>query len=157
MQLVKQMVNESNTMDRQIDAEVVLMELGPAPLYLMCMVTLYICTAVLHPSEMTNIVHGIWYFLCLPSGQLFLQICQKQEPDLTGISVQWHLIHQFYHTLYTNHWFKVVWHLKKHLHTHSGGKPHSCNICWRTTAQTFPHWHLFQRSKQWQLVSGLPI
>ena len=74
MQLVKQMVNESNTMDRQIDAEVVLMELGPAPLYLMCMVTLYICTAVLHPSEMTNIVHGIWYFLCLPTGSLLLTI-----------------------------------------------------------------------------------
>ena len=47
---------------------------SPAPLYLICMVTLYFCTALLHPSEATNIVHGIWYFLCLPSGSLLLAI-----------------------------------------------------------------------------------
>ena len=37
-------------------------------------VTLFILTALLHPSEATNLVHGIWYFLALPSGSLLLQI-----------------------------------------------------------------------------------
>ena len=46
----------------------------PAPLYLMTMVALYILTALLHPSEAANIVHGIWYLLCLPSGSLLLAI-----------------------------------------------------------------------------------
>ena len=74
VELVKKLVNESTSINRKIDAEVVVVELGPAPLYLMCMVTLYICTALLHPSEFTNLVHGIWYFLCLPSGSLLLTI-----------------------------------------------------------------------------------
>jgi chitin synthase len=57
-----------------LDFQTILNVISPASLYLMVMVALYIFTALLHPSEFFNLIHGLWYFLCLPSGSLLLQI-----------------------------------------------------------------------------------
>ena len=55
-------------------SETVLTKLSPASIYLAAMTGIYIMTAILHPSEVVNLFHGIWYFLCLPTGSLLLII-----------------------------------------------------------------------------------
>ena len=41
---------------------------------LLFMCGLFSATAILHGLEGTNLIHGLWYLLCLPSGYLFLTI-----------------------------------------------------------------------------------
>jgi hypothetical protein len=43
-------------------------------LYLGAMVGMFILAGLFHPNEAFDLVHGIWYLLCLPGGYLFLTI-----------------------------------------------------------------------------------
>ncbi|KAK3570402.1 hypothetical protein QTP86_019282, partial [Hemibagrus guttatus] len=46
----------------------------PSGLFLISMTLLYIITAALHPQEFSLVIHGVLYFLCIPSGYLLLSI-----------------------------------------------------------------------------------
>ncbi|XP_052437793.1 chitin synthase chs-1-like [Carassius gibelio] len=48
--------------------------LTPSGLFLIGMVVLYIITAALHPQEFSQVIYGLLYFLCIPSGYLLLVI-----------------------------------------------------------------------------------
>eukprot|EP00794_Sanderia_malayensis_P016163 gene16163-17786_t len=55
-------------------ADVSTLRLAPSTLYLLFLLCLFTITALLHGLEGLNLVHGIWYLICLPSGYLFLTI-----------------------------------------------------------------------------------
>ena len=46
----------------------------PATWYLLSICGIFISTAILHGTEGWQLIHGIWYFLCLPSGFVLLTI-----------------------------------------------------------------------------------
>ncbi|XP_058244308.1 chitin synthase chs-2-like isoform X1 [Hemibagrus wyckioides] len=46
----------------------------PSGLFLISMTLLYLITAALHPQEFSLLIHGVLYFLCIPSGYLLLSI-----------------------------------------------------------------------------------
>ena len=46
----------------------------PATWYLLSIIGIFVCTAILHGTESWQLIHGIWYFLCLPSGFVLLTI-----------------------------------------------------------------------------------
>ncbi|XP_074522635.1 chitin synthase 1 [Halichoeres trimaculatus] len=46
----------------------------PTGLFLISMAIMYLVTALLHPEEFGNIVYGLMYFICIPSGYLLLAI-----------------------------------------------------------------------------------
>jgi len=50
------------------------LKLSPSTIYLLFMCFLFCATALLHGAEGLNLIHGLWYLLCLPSGYLFLMI-----------------------------------------------------------------------------------
>ncbi|CAH1243309.1 RS1 [Branchiostoma lanceolatum] len=43
-------------------------------LYFLCLIGIFIVTALVHPSEFYCVLHGIWYLFCLPGGYLILMI-----------------------------------------------------------------------------------
>ena len=47
---------------------------GVSSLYLGGLIAIFVVSALLHPREVTCLFHGIWYFLCLPSGYLLLTV-----------------------------------------------------------------------------------
>nr|XP_054588166.1 chitin synthase 1 [Nothobranchius furzeri] len=48
--------------------------LTPTGVFLVSMAIMYLVTAVLHPEEMSLIIYGLMYFICIPSGYLLLTI-----------------------------------------------------------------------------------
>ncbi|KAK1890823.1 Chitin synthase chs-1 [Dissostichus eleginoides] len=48
--------------------------LTPTGLFLVSMTLMYAVTAILHPEEWGNIIYGLMYFICIPSGYLLLTI-----------------------------------------------------------------------------------
>ncbi|XP_029000538.1 chitin synthase 1 isoform X1 [Betta splendens] len=46
----------------------------PTGLFLVSMAIMYFVTAILHPEEFGNIIYGLMYFICIPSGYLLLTI-----------------------------------------------------------------------------------
>ncbi|XP_073706289.1 chitin synthase chs-2-like [Garra rufa] len=48
--------------------------LTPSGLFLIGMGALYLITAALHPQELSLVIYGLLYFLCIPSGYLLLVI-----------------------------------------------------------------------------------
>ena len=42
--------------------------------YLGLMVALFLITGILHLGEFLFLLHGLWFFLCLPAGYLILMI-----------------------------------------------------------------------------------
>ncbi|XP_060733731.1 chitin synthase chs-2-like [Tachysurus vachellii] len=46
----------------------------PSGLFLISMTLLYLITAALHPQELSLLIYGVLYFLCIPSGYLLLSI-----------------------------------------------------------------------------------
>lgn len=46
----------------------------PSGLFLISMTLLYLITAALHPQEISLVIYGVLYFLCIPSGYLLLSI-----------------------------------------------------------------------------------
>ncbi|GAA6101692.1 chitin synthase chs-1-like [Tachysurus ichikawai] len=46
----------------------------PSGLFLISMTLLYLITAALHPQELSVLIYGVLYFLCIPSGYLLLSI-----------------------------------------------------------------------------------
>eukprot|EP00794_Sanderia_malayensis_P016164 gene16164-17787_t len=59
---------------RKQSADVSKLNLSPSTLYLMFLIAMFFASALLHGLEGLNLVHGIWYLICLPSGYLFLTI-----------------------------------------------------------------------------------
>ncbi|XP_078574100.1 uncharacterized protein LOC144860632 isoform X1 [Branchiostoma floridae x Branchiostoma japonicum] len=43
-------------------------------LYFLCLIGIFIVTALVHPYEFYCVLHGIWYLFCLPGGYLILMI-----------------------------------------------------------------------------------
>lgn len=50
------------------------LQLTPPTLFLFFLIGLFSTTAVLHGAECLQLVHGVWYLLCLPSGYIFLMV-----------------------------------------------------------------------------------
>lgn len=50
------------------------LRLTPPTLFLFFLIALFSTTAVLHGAECLQLVHGMWYLLCLPSGYIFLMV-----------------------------------------------------------------------------------
>ena len=50
------------------------LQLTPPTLFLFFLIGLFTTTALLHGAEALQLVHGIWYLLCLPSGYIFLMV-----------------------------------------------------------------------------------
>lgn len=48
--------------------------LTPTGVFLVSMAIMYTVTAILHPEEMTLLIYGLMYFICIPSGYLLLTI-----------------------------------------------------------------------------------
>ena len=48
--------------------------LAPSNVYLLFLMAMFLTTALLHGTEGLNVIHGIWFLLCLPSGYIFLMI-----------------------------------------------------------------------------------
>ncbi|XP_063047742.1 chitin synthase 1 [Engraulis encrasicolus] len=46
----------------------------PTGIFLISMAIMYLVTAILHPQEFSNIIYGLMYFICIPSGYLLLTI-----------------------------------------------------------------------------------
>lgn len=46
----------------------------PPTVFLFFLIGLFMTTALLHGSECVQLIHGMWYLLCLPSGYIFLMI-----------------------------------------------------------------------------------
>jgi len=47
---------------------------APATWYLFALSAVFVLTALLHGAEGINLIHFLWYMLCLPSGYLLLTI-----------------------------------------------------------------------------------
>ena len=50
------------------------LQLTPPTLFLFFLIGLFSTTAILHGGEALQLVHGMWYLLCLPSGYIFLMV-----------------------------------------------------------------------------------
>ncbi|CAH1272482.1 CASKIN2 [Branchiostoma lanceolatum] len=54
--------------------DVVLLPIPISTLYFFLIIAIFIVTALLHPTEIFCLFHGVWYLFCLPSGYLLLTI-----------------------------------------------------------------------------------
>ena len=50
------------------------LQLSPPTLFLFFLIGLFFITALLHGMEGFQLIHGIWYMLCLPSGYILLMV-----------------------------------------------------------------------------------
>lgn len=50
------------------------LQLSPATMFLFFLIGLFFITALLHGMEGFQLIHGIWYMLCLPSGYILLMV-----------------------------------------------------------------------------------
>ena len=48
--------------------------LPPSTIFLAMLISIFILTALVHPSEAYCLLHGVWYLLCLPSSSMVLMI-----------------------------------------------------------------------------------
>ncbi|XP_052242756.1 uncharacterized protein LOC127852809 isoform X2 [Dreissena polymorpha] len=48
--------------------------ISPTTLYLAIIVGIFLLTGMMHPSEFCCLLHGFWFFLCIPAGYLILMI-----------------------------------------------------------------------------------
>eukprot|EP00043_Microstomoeca_roanoka_P012335 m.119170 g.119170 ORF g.119170 m.119170 type:complete len:1665 (-) comp15462_c2_seq1:532-5526(-) len=49
-------------------------DLSMSTVYLLTMIAMFLLAGFLHLGEFTDLIHGVWYLLCLPAGYLFLLI-----------------------------------------------------------------------------------
>ena len=55
--------------------------LTPSTMYLVLFTLLFILAGLLHMNEFSCLIHGVWYFLALPSGYLILLIYSVANLD----------------------------------------------------------------------------
>ena len=66
-------------------------------LYLVGLSGMFIAAAILHPKEITCLLHAVWYLLCLPSGYLLLTIYSLCNLTDRSWGMLFHL--KYYHYL----------------------------------------------------------